>query len=150
MRRLTILFIATAAAWLPTATQATTTAHAGRGTKLEIRHTSLGSILTNGRGLTLYMFTRDPVSRDRCVAISGCTSIWPVLASNGRPAVGSGVRRSLVGTIKLPDGARQLTYAGHPLYTYIGDSGPGDTSYVGQRQFGGTWFALGPGGRIVK
>ena len=96
------------------------------------------------------MFTRDSPNRDRCVAIGGCAGIWPALTSNGRPATGHGVRRSLVGTIKLPDGTRQVTYAGHPLYTYIGDSGPGDTSYVGQRQFGGTWFALSPGGRIVR
>ena len=95
MKRLTILFIATAAAWLPAAAPASTaaapastTAQAARGAKLEIRHTSLGSILTNGRGLTLYMFTRDSPNRDRCVAISGCTSIWPALTSNGRPATG--------------------------------------------------------------
>ena len=60
------------------------------------------------------------------------------------------MRRSLLGTIKLPNGARQVTYAGHPLYTYIGDSGPGDTSYVGVSQFGGRWFALTAAGHIVK
>ncbi|MBV9805766.1 MAG: hypothetical protein JO286_01225 [Solirubrobacterales bacterium] len=154
MKRLTIPLIV-AAAWLPAAAHATTTAHTARGARLELRHTSLGNILTNGRGLTLYrltlyMFTRDSIDHDRCVAISGCISIWPVLMSHGRPAAGPGVRRSVVGTIKLPDGVRQVTYAGHPLYTYIGDSGPGDTSYVGQRQFGGTWFAVDSGGRIVK
>jgi hypothetical protein len=54
-----------------------------------------------------------------------------------------------VGTIMV-GGARQVTYAGHPLYTYIGDAGPGDTSYVGQSQFGGKWFALNATGQIVK
>jgi predicted lipoprotein with Yx(FWY)xxD motif len=54
-----------------------------------------------------------------------------------------------VGTIHIA-GARQVTCAGHPLYTYIADAGPGDTSYVGQSQFGGKWFAPNAAGQIVK
>ena len=157
MRRLTIAVILAAVASLPMAAaqaapaaHAAPTAHTARGAKLELRHTSLGSTLANARGFTLYMFTRDSAKHDRCVTISGCTAIWPVLTSNGIPRLGPGVRRALVGTIKLPGGARQVTYAGHPLYTYIGDSGPGDTSYVGQSQFGGRWFALTAAGQIVK
>ncbi len=61
-----------------------------------------------------------------------------------------GIKRGLIGTIKLASGVKQVTYAGHPLYTYIGDSGPGDTSYVGFSQFGGTWFALNAAGHAVK
>jgi predicted lipoprotein with Yx(FWY)xxD motif len=150
MKRMTILLIAAAAAFPLAAARAATEAHAARGVKLEIRRTALGGILANGRGLTLYMFTRDPLNQDTCAAISGCTGIWPMVTSSGTPTLGAGVKRRLVGTIKLSSGARQLTYAGHALYTYIGDSGPGDTSYVGQRQFGGRWFALSATGRIVK
>ena len=150
MKRLTITFLVAAASFPLAVAQAAPHAHAARGAKLEIRHTMLGGILANGRGFTLYMFTRDSVRHDRCVAISGCTGIWPVLTSNGTPQLGTGVRRALVGTIKLPSGARQVTYAGHPLYTYIADSGPGDTSYVGQSQFGGRWFALNAAGHIVR
>ena len=150
MKRLTILFIA-AAATLPIASAtAAPDAHAARGVKLEIRRTALGAILANGQGLTLYMFTRDPLHRDMCATISGCTGIWPMVTSNGTPTLGAGVKRGLLGTIKLSSGARQVTYAGHALYTYIGDSGPGDTSYVGQRQFGGRCCALSPTGRIIK
>jgi Secreted repeat of unknown function len=69
---------------------------------------------------------------------------------SGKPGVGAGMRRSLVGTIKLAGGARQVTYAGHPLYTYIGNSGPGDTSYVGLSQVGGMWLALTAAGHSVK
>src|SRR5947209_3188627 len=112
MRRLTITSVASiaAAVSLPMAiAQAAPHAHAASGTKLEIRHTGLGGIIANGRGSTLYMFTRDSVKHDRCVAISGCTGVWPVVTSNGRPRLGAGVRRSLVGTIKLPGGGRQVT-----------------------------------------
>jgi predicted lipoprotein with Yx(FWY)xxD motif len=151
MKRLTVLLIAGAAA-LPAAAaaQGSPEAHASRGAKLEIQRTSLGRILATGRGLTVYMFTHDQVNHDTCVAISGCPGIWPMVTSNGRPSLAPGVKRSLVGAIALPGGARQVTYAGHPLYTYIGESGPGDTSYVGQSQFGGRWFALSPSGHVVK
>jgi predicted lipoprotein with Yx(FWY)xxD motif len=154
MKRLTLVLIAAAATALPVAVAHGATgaapAHAARGAKLETQTTSLGRILATGRGLTVYMFTHDSINHDTCVAISGCTGIWPMVTSNGRPTLGPGVKRSLVGAIKLPGGARQVTYAGHPLYTYIADSGPGDTSYVGQNQFGGRWYALSPAGRTVK
>ncbi len=125
-------------------------AHAARAAKLQLRHTTLGTILVNGGGFTVYAFTRDPRNHDRCAAISGCTSIWPLLTTSGAPKLGTGVRRSLVGTITLAGGGRQVTYAGHPLYTYIGSSGPGDTSYAGTSQFGGRWLALTPAGHLVK
>ena len=150
MKRLTLALLIAAAAALPAVAGATGAGHAARATKLETERTSLGPILATGRGLTVYMFTHDRVNQDTCVAISGCTGIWPLVTSSGTPALGPGVKRSLVGAIKLSGGQRQLTYAGHPLYTYLGDSGPGDTSYVGQSQFGGHWYALSPAGRIVK
>jgi predicted lipoprotein with Yx(FWY)xxD motif len=166
MKRLTILFLATIAL-LPAAVSATTVApnpariadahgarvrdaHLARSAKLKLRQTSVGTILVNGGGLTVFAFTRDSRNHDRCASISGCTSIWPLVTTTARPTLGAGVKRSLVGTIKLADGTRQVTYAGHPLYTYIGSSGPGDTSYVGAHQFGGTWLALSAAGRVVK
>src|SRR5947209_13105229 len=94
---------------------------ASAATKVQLRHTSAGTILVNGRGFTLYMFTRDGRNRDRCVAISGCRSVWPLLAQSGSTVAGRGVRRSQLGSIKV-GGRRQVTYAGHPLYSYIGDS----------------------------
>jgi predicted lipoprotein with Yx(FWY)xxD motif len=149
MKRSIILFLATAAILPAGVSQAVTTAHAARGAKLQLRHTELGTILVNGGGHTIFVFTRDSRNHDRCAAAAGCTGIWPMVTSAGKPTLGSGVKRSLVGTIKVA-GARQLTYAGHPLYTYIGDAGPGDTSYVGQSQFGGKWYALNASGNIVK
>lgn len=150
MKRLTILFIVAAASLPIAVAQASTSAHSARGAQLRIRHTALGNILVNGQGLTVFAFTRDSRNHDNCVNIGGCTGIWPLVTTSGTPRLGAGVRRSLVRTITLASGAHQLTYAGHPLYTYIGASGPGDTSYVGLSQFGGTWFALSASGRIVR
>lgn len=150
MKRLTTLFIA-AIAILPAGVSAAAGhAREARGAKLQLRHTDLGTILVNGGGLTVYAFTRDSRNHDRCATISGCTSIWPLVSTGAKPRLGAGVRRSLVATIKLAGGTRQVTYAGHPLYTYIGASGPGDTSYVGLSQFGGRWLALTAAGRTVK
>ncbi|HKO28021.1 MAG TPA: hypothetical protein VJU80_11230 [Solirubrobacteraceae bacterium] len=149
MKRLTMLFLATAAILPVGISHAAARAHAVRGAKLQLRHTALGSILVNRGGHTVFAFTRDSRNHDRCAQVAGCTGIWPLVTTSGTPALGPGVKRSLVGTIKVA-GARQVTYAGHPLYTYIGDAGPGDTSYVGQSQFGGRWLALDAAGRTVK
>jgi predicted lipoprotein with Yx(FWY)xxD motif len=119
------------------------------GSTLKLRTTSVGTILVNGRGFTVYAFTKDGRNRDACAAISGCLSVWPVVSGASRPTLGPGVKRSLVGTITLKGGKKQLTYGGHPLYTYIGDSGPGQTSYVNFLQFGGRWPAGNAAGHLV-
>jgi predicted lipoprotein with Yx(FWY)xxD motif len=149
MKRLTILFLASAAILPVGISHAATSAHAARSAKLQLRHTALGSILVNRGGHTVFAFTRDSRNHDRCAQVAGCTGIWPMVTTTGTPTLGPGVKGSLVGTIKVA-GARQVTYAGHPLYTYIADAGPGDTSYVGQAQFGGKWFALNAAGTVVK
>lgn len=123
---------------------------AGGSATVKVAHTSRGALLANGRGFTLYVFARDRLRHDSCVSIPGCTTIWPPLRTAGGIRAGAGIKRSLLGTIRLPGGARQVTYAGHPLYTYIGDPGPGSTSYIGFNQAGGRWFAISPGGRVIK
>ncbi len=120
------------------------------GAKVQLQSTSVGMILVNKRGFTLYMFARDTRNHNSCVAIKGCSAVWPALLTSGKPVAGSGVKASLLGTIKLSGGKQQVTYAGHPLYTYVGDARPGSTSYVGVRQFGGPWYALGATGKTVK
>jgi predicted lipoprotein with Yx(FWY)xxD motif len=125
-------------------------AQESRTTVVALRHTSLGSILVNASGRTLYEFTRDHSGRDACASIGGCPEIWPPLLSAGRLSAAGGVHASLLSSIRLPDGARQVTYGGHPLYLYSGDSGPGETSYVGANQFGGSWYAVNSAGRPVK
>ncbi len=107
-------------------------------------------ILATNSGFTLYMFTRDQKNRDTCVKVPGCASTWPVLKTSGKPVAGRGLRASLVGTITLGHGVKQVTYAGHPLYSYVGDTSPRQTEYVGAPQFGGTWDAMNAAGQLVK
>jgi predicted lipoprotein with Yx(FWY)xxD motif len=124
-------------------------AHAGRAASVQLRHTSLGSILTSASGLTLYDFTRDHGDHNSCVTVKGCATVWPALQTSGAPSAGRGVRASLLSTIALAGGVKQVTYAGHPLYLFKGDE-PGDTAYVGIEQFGGAWDALNAAGNGVK
>jgi len=125
-------------------------ARSSRAAKVELHHTSFGEVLSTSSGFTLYEFTRDPRARDTCVSLTGCPQAWPPLQTSGRPTPGSGVRASLLSSIRLPDGASQVTYAGHPLYRYSGDIGPGETGYVGVEAFGGLWYAINAAGHAVK
>jgi predicted lipoprotein with Yx(FWY)xxD motif len=120
------------------------------GTKLQLRKTSVGTILVNSRGYTVYAFTKDTRNKDNCQKNSACLRVWPAVTTAGSPVAGPGVKASLIGTIKIKGGAKQLTYAGHPLYTYIADTHPAQTSYVNILQFGGRWPALNASGREVK
>lgn len=121
-------------------------AHSASAATVQLRHTSLGNILVNSSGRTLYEFTRDRGDRNSCVSVRGCSAVWPSLKASGRPTAGSGVKGSLLSRTS----GDQVTYDGHPLYTYIGDSRSGQTSYVGFRSFGGTWYAINASGGTVK
>ncbi len=125
-------------------------ARAGRAAKVSLRHTKLGTILVSSSGRTLYEFTRDRPRSNSCVKIKECSGLWPALQSSGKPIAGPGVRASLLSTIKLSGGANQVTYAGHALYLYSGDTGPGQTSYVGESAFGGRWYAIDAAGHAVR
>jgi predicted lipoprotein with Yx(FWY)xxD motif len=137
---------ATSATAVASAQRSITAARSSAAATVQLRHTSLGSILVSSSGRTLYEFTRDHANKNSCAAISGCSAVWPSLRASGRPRAGSGIKASLLSTT----GGNQVTYAGHPLYTYSGDSGPGATSYVGAKTFGGTWYAVNASGGAVK
>jgi predicted lipoprotein with Yx(FWY)xxD motif len=122
------------------------TAHSSSVATVQLRHTNLGNILVSSSGRTLYEFTRDHTNKNSCSAIRGCSEVWPSLRTSGRPTAGAGIKASLLSSIS----GKQVAYAGHPLYTYSGDSGPGKTSYVGVKQFGGTWYAINASGSAVK
>lgn len=125
-------------------------ASASRVAKIELRHTSLGNILVNASGFTLYRFTKDARNQDMCVKISQCPGTWPALSTSGKPLAGPGVKASLLSTIKLPSGGKQVTYAGHALYGYAAAEERAETTYVGAMQFGGTWYAVNSAGNTVK
>jgi predicted lipoprotein with Yx(FWY)xxD motif len=149
----TVAVTAAAAAQAPASTApAARIAHAARATRLakvELAHRGIGAILTSSSGLTLYEFTRDRANEDSCVKIAGCAGLWPALETSGQPLAGAGVKSSLLSSIRISGGAKQVTYAGHALYTYSADS-PGSTSYVGVDEFGGHWYALNAAGGTVK
>ncbi len=124
-------------------------AHASRATEVLLRHTSVGSILTTSSGFTLYAFTHDHGAEDSCLKIHGCAQAWPALETSGQPTAGPGVKASLLSTIRISGGAKQVTYAGHPLYTFSEDT-RGAADYVGVNEFGGDWDALSASGHNVK
>jgi predicted lipoprotein with Yx(FWY)xxD motif len=128
----------------------TPSARAALFSTVELRKTKLGKILATSSGYTLYVFSKDPRGRDTCAKIKGCLEAWPAKEAQGKPSGGPGIRAALLSTVKLPKGGAQVAYAGHPLYIYANDSGPGQTSYVGVKEFGGSWYAINAAGHLVK
>jgi predicted lipoprotein with Yx(FWY)xxD motif len=109
--------------------------------------TSLGMILVDGSGRTLYLFEKDQPNQSACAG--ACAAAWPVDQSSGAPKAGSGVTASLLGTIKRSDNTTQVTYNKHPLYYFQGDSGAGQHNGQGVDAFGAKWYAVGPAGSAV-
>jgi predicted lipoprotein with Yx(FWY)xxD motif len=97
----------------------------------------LGTILVDDQGYTLYAFKQDTGTTSTCTG--GCASTWPAVTTDGDPIAGDGTDASLLATSAFPDGGTQVTYDGHPLYRYTGDSAPGDTNGQG---VGDVWFAV--------
>ncbi len=102
-------------------------------------NSSLGTVLTDGNGMTLYVFTADSVNSSTCSG--GCAGTWPPLLTSGAVTAGAGVSGTL-GTINRSDGTMQVTYNGLPLYRYASDSAPGDVKGQG---VGNKWYAATPG-----
>jgi predicted lipoprotein with Yx(FWY)xxD motif len=119
-----------------------------RGALVALRKTNLGTVLVDARGRTLYLFEKDRKGMSACGG--SCAKFWPPLVSRGTPRAGKGVHRSMLGLTKRTDGRRQVTYAGHPLYAFIGDKAAGQTTGEGLSNFGAKWYALAASGRAVK
>jgi predicted lipoprotein with Yx(FWY)xxD motif len=109
--------------------------------------TGVGKVLVDSSGHTLYLFKKDSGPASKCAG--ACASDWPPLLAKGAPTAGGGAKTSLVATTKRSDGASQVTYNGHPLYRYEGDSSAGDTNGQGVTAFGAAWYAVGAGGSQV-
>jgi len=115
---------------------------------VKVAKSSLGSVLTDGKGRTVYLFTRDSGTTSSCTG--GCTSVWPPVTSPIAVQAGTGASASLLGTTSGGGGQMQVTYNGHPLYYYVGDANPGDTNGEQLNQFGGLWYAVSPSGMQVS
>jgi predicted lipoprotein with Yx(FWY)xxD motif len=113
-----------------------------------VASTSLGNVLVDAQGRTLYLFQKDSGTASTCSG--ACATSWPPLIAAGAPTSGSGANASLVATIARQDRKSQLTYGGHPVYLFSGDSKPGDTNGQGVVAFGAGWFAVSPSGSQVS
>jgi predicted lipoprotein with Yx(FWY)xxD motif len=124
------------------------TAIAGaRAPKLGIVDSDYGRILADGRGRALYLFTAD---RGKASACSGdCATAWPPYIVKSKPVAGRGVKAGRIATTRRDDGRLQATYAGHPVYLYVGDRRPGQVLCQAVSEFGGYWYVLRSSGRAV-
>jgi predicted lipoprotein with Yx(FWY)xxD motif len=116
-------------------------AAAGTGAALKAGKAGGVTVVTDAKGLTLYSFAPDTPAKSNCSG--SCAAYWPPVT--GTPSAGPGVTGKL-GTIKRSDGSTQATYNGHPLYTYVGDSGAGQASGNNLNLNGGLWREITPSG----
>jgi predicted lipoprotein with Yx(FWY)xxD motif len=119
----------------------------GRAASIGVASTGLGDVLVDKQGHTLYLFGRDSGAMSACTG--ACAVNWPPMRAPVTPLVGGGAKASDIGKTARPDGTSQLTYNGHPLYTFVNDKNPGDTNGEGINAFGGSWFAVSPAGTKV-
>jgi predicted lipoprotein with Yx(FWY)xxD motif len=135
----------TPASTTPAASPPVTTA---RVATVHVASTRLGKVLVDSRGRTLYLFKKDKGTKSACSGM--CATFWPPLRASGKPTAGSGANASLIGTTKRSDGKPQVTYNGHPVYTFVMDKKAGDTKGEGVTAFGASWFAISASGKQVS
>lgn len=115
---------------------------------LTAKSSRFGRVLFDGRGFVLYAFTRDPRGRSACYG--ACAAAWPPYFAKGALRAGPGVTGAKLGTTRRRDGRRQVTYAGRPLYYYVGDRSPGQILCQNVDEFGGLWLVVRPNGKPVR
>jgi len=116
--------------------------------KLAVSSSPFGKILFDGRRRAIYAFTRDGRGKSTCYG--ACAAAWPPFLVARRPVAGTGARKALIGTVRRRDGRLQATYAGRPLYFYVGDRKPGQVLCQNVAEFGGTWLVVRGSGRLVR
>ncbi|HEY8301223.1 MAG TPA: hypothetical protein VIG48_04935 [Jatrophihabitans sp.] len=120
---------------------------AGTATTVVAHSGPMGTFLTDSAGKTLYMFASDTASKSNCSG--ACTGYWPPLTTTGAVHASGSVTTAKLTTITRTDGTKQVTYAGHPLYYYKGDTAAGDTNGQGSNNFGAKWWLLAPSGSPI-
>jgi predicted lipoprotein with Yx(FWY)xxD motif len=104
----------------------------------------VGKVIVDSKGFTLYDFHKDRGTTPSCYG--PCEKVWPPLTTSGAPKSGEGAMAAKLGTTKRTDGTTQVTYGGHPVYTYVVDTKPGDAKGNDFSSYGGQWYALKPNG----
>jgi predicted lipoprotein with Yx(FWY)xxD motif len=121
---------------------------AGAAPIVKTGSSGLGKILIDSRGHTLYLFEHDRTSKSTCTG--KCATFWPPLLTTSKAQAGAGVKASLLGTTRRADGKLQVTYHGHPLYTFVNDTKAGQMAGEAQNAFGGDWYVLSPAGVKIE
>ena len=128
------------------AAQASGGAAAG-ATVIATASSSAGPVLVNGSGHAVYLWAKD--SKDMSSCTGACASAWPPVQASGAVTAAGSVKSSDLGTITQSDGTKQVTYDGHPLYYFAGDSGAGQANGQGSDNFGAKWWLVAPSGADV-
>ena len=119
----------------------------GRAATIGVSGSGVGNILVDSQGRTVYLFKKDTSAKSTCTG--ACASSWPPVRATGKPTAAGGAHASMLGTTKRSDGKPQVTYHGHPLYTFSGDQSVGDINGQGVNAFGAVWWAVSPAGNQV-
>src|SRR5215469_4671157 len=120
---------------------------AGSSTVITTKTSSGGSFLTNGAGRAVYLFMADSSGKSTCDG--ACAAAWPPVIAAGQPTASGGAQSSDLSTITRSDGTKQVTYNGHPLYYFEGDTGPGTDRGQGLNGFGAKWWLVAPSGSSI-
>jgi predicted lipoprotein with Yx(FWY)xxD motif len=115
---------------------------------IKLGMTSVGDVLVDGSGRTIYLFVADKGTTSVCY--NSCAEVWPPVLTAGTPQAGAGVNASLLGTTARTDGTTEVTYGGHPLYYFISDKKPGDITGQAVNNFGAPWYVVAASGEAVK
>ena len=129
------------------ASSASSGASASGGTVIKTASSSAGTVLTNGSGRAVYLWAKDTGDMSNCTG--ACAGAWPAVTTTGSVTASGSAKASDLGTITRSDGTKQVTYDGHPLYYFSGDSGPGTATGQGSDGFGAKWWLVAPTGSDV-
>jgi predicted lipoprotein with Yx(FWY)xxD motif len=124
------------------------TSNSSGAASVATKTSSLGTFLVDGKGRALYLWDADHGSKSTCSG--ACAQAWPPLTTTGTPKASGAVKASLLGTTKRTDGTSEVTYAGHPLYYFAGDTQPGQTTGQGSNGFGAPWWVVTPAGKALQ
>ncbi len=124
--------------------RAQTTTARRQGTRIAVGRSPFGTMLFDSRRQAIYIFQKDRKGASACYG--ECAKAWPPVYTKGAPVAASGVRRSLLGTVKRRDGRLQVSYAGRPLYYYAHEA-PGEVRCHNVDLNGGLWWVVGPDGK---
>jgi len=127
---------------------AASTAGTPPGSTVDLGGSKLGQILVDSQGRALYLFEADTSGASTCTS-AGCVAEWPPLTTTGPPQAGAQVAASRLGTTLRSDGREQVTYGGHPLYYFAGDSQPGSAAGQGLNDNGGLWYVVRADGTAI-